>query len=182
MGDSAKQLVGLSGICIGLGEVFGGVSFGLLGKKTIRFGRDPIVIMGFVVHILSFFLIFLNLPNEAPFGDTAKTSYFEPALPWVALICSFLLGLGDSCYNTQIYSMLGGVFKSKSTAAFALFKFTQSVAAALSFVYSSYLGLRIQMGILVVFGTLGTVTFCIVEWQSRRKRNDDEETTSKIAE
>lgn len=65
-GESAKQLVGLSGICIGIGEISGGVLFGLLGSRTIKYGRDPIVIVGFIVHLLSFLLIYLNLPNDAP--------------------------------------------------------------------------------------------------------------------
>lgn len=72
IGESAKQLVGLSGIFIGIGEVFGGVTFGLLGARTAnKIGRDPIVILGFIVHILAFFLIFLNIPNSANLGDTA---------------------------------------------------------------------------------------------------------------
>lgn len=66
MGESAKQLVGLSGICIGIGEIFGGILFGLLGSRTIKYGRDPIVIVGFIVHLISFLLIYLNLPDEAP--------------------------------------------------------------------------------------------------------------------
>lgn len=65
-GESAKQFVGLSGICIGIGEISGGVIFGLLGSRTIKYGRDPIVIVGFIVHLLSFLLIYLNLPNDAP--------------------------------------------------------------------------------------------------------------------
>lgn len=168
-GQSAKQLVGLSGICIGLGEVIGGVTFGLMGKKTTRFGKDPIVIVGFILHIVAFFLVFMNLPDNAPLGDTTDTSYFNPPIVYVALISSFLLGLGDACFNTQIYAMLGGTFASQSAAAFALFKFVQSVGAAASFIYSSYCGLRTQLAILVVLGTLGTASFCIVEWAAKRK-------------
>lgn len=84
IGQSAKQLVGLSGICIGVGEIFGGVLFGLLGSKTIKYGRDPIVIAGFVVHLISFLLIFLNLPDNAPCEYTflcwkifSKTNKFQ---------------------------------------------------------------------------------------------------------
>lgn len=166
-GDIAKQLVGLSGICIGSGEVFGGVLFGLMGSKFTRIGRNPIVIAGFVVHIISFVLIFLNLPDDSPFKDTSNISYFNPPIAWIALLCSFLLGFGDSCFNTQIYSMLGGNFSKNSAAAFALFKFTQSVAAAVSFVYSSHFGLRTQLGILLVFSILGTISFAIVERKLR---------------
>lgn len=125
MGESSKQLVGLSGICIGIGEVFGGVLFGLLGSKTNRFGRDAIAIVGFVVHIISFVLIFLNLPDAAPFGDTNETAFLNPPIASLALLCSFLLGFGDACFNTQIYAMLGGEFAKNTVAAFALFKFTQ---------------------------------------------------------
>jgi MFS-type transporter involved in bile tolerance (Atg22 family) len=80
IGESAKQLVGLSGIFIGVGEVSGGVAFGLLGSKiTTKLGRDPIVILGFVVHVLAFFLIFLNLPNYANLGDTTDIGKFSLA-------------------------------------------------------------------------------------------------------
>ena len=51
--------------------MFGGIAFGLLGARTsTKIGRDPIVILGFVIHIIAFFLIFLNLPNVANLGDT----------------------------------------------------------------------------------------------------------------
>jgi MFS-type transporter involved in bile tolerance (Atg22 family) len=78
IGESAKQLVGLSGIFIGVGEVFGGVVFGLLGKRiSTKIGRDPIVILGFIVHIVAFFLIFLNLPNYANLGDTKDVGTYR---------------------------------------------------------------------------------------------------------
>lgn len=77
IGESAKQLVGLSGIFIGVGEVSGGVAFGLMGSRiTNKIGRDPIVILGFVIHIIAFFLIFLNIPNYANFGDTMDIGRF----------------------------------------------------------------------------------------------------------
>ncbi|CAD6993703.1 unnamed protein product [Ceratitis capitata] len=177
-----KEIVGLAGICIGAGEVFGGGLFGILAKKTTRFGRDPIVIAGYVIHMVAFFLIFLNLPDNAPFKDTEDISYLDPPRPWVALLCAFMLGLGDACMNTQIYSMLGGVYVKNSVGAFALFKFTQSTAAAISFFYSSHLGLRAQLGILVVFGTLGTACFCIVEWAVKRRQRESPEDSRTVSQ
>ncbi|KAK7791075.1 hypothetical protein R5R35_000500 [Gryllus longicercus] len=166
MGESAKQLVGLSGIFVGVGEVLGGAMFGILGQRTTRWGRDPIVIAGFLIHILSFFLIFLNLPNSAPFHDTMDAAFIT-SNPYLAMFCSFLLGYGDSCYNTQIYSVLGSVWSEDSAPAFALFKFTQSLAAAACFFYSSHLGLYAQLGILVVLSIIGTISFCFVEWKAK---------------
>ncbi|XP_077293779.1 UNC93-like protein MFSD11 [Arctopsyche grandis] len=176
IGANAKQLVGLSGVFIGIGEVLGGALFGILGNKTARWGRDPIVITGYLIHVLSFFLIFLNLPNDAPFGETDEKSYMEPSA-YVAMLCSFLLGFGDACYNTQIYSTLGGTFAHDSTSAFAIFKFTQSVAAAGCFFYSSHANLSIQLLVLVTLATLGTVAFCFVEWLAKQKRIKEASTT-----
>lgn len=146
-----KQLVGISGIFIGLGEVIGkatfirvlyctkvlwglaGAAFGLLGKRTTKWGRDPIVILGFVLHIISFFVIFLNIPNKAPFGETSDKAFIT-SNTILAILCSFFLGFGDACYNTQIFSMLGGVYADDSASAFAIFKFTQ-VSKLASFVH-----------------------------------------------
>ncbi|XP_016941741.1 UNC93-like protein MFSD11 [Drosophila suzukii] len=172
--ETPKEIVGLVGICIGAGEVFGGGLFGILGNKTTRYGRDPIVIAGYVMHMAAFFMTFVNLPNSAPFKDTTDISYLDPPRASIALICAFLLGLGDACFNTQIYSMLGGEYVNNAVGAFALFKFTQSVAAAISFFYSSHFGLYVQLGILVVMGTIGTIAFVIVEWGFKRQHREQE--------
>uniref|UniRef100_A0A1L8EFU0 UNC93-like protein MFSD11 n=2 Tax=Haematobia irritans TaxID=7368 RepID=A0A1L8EFU0_HAEIR len=179
--ETPKEIMGLAGICIGVGEVFGGSLFGILASKTTRYGRDPIVIAGYVIHMIAFLLIFFNLPDNAPFNDTTDISFFDPPRTWIALLCAFLLGFGDACFNTQIYSMLGGVFVKNSVGAFALFKFTQSVAAAISFFYSSHLGLRSQLGILVVFGTIGTACFCIVEWSAKRRAREESKDESEVS-
>lgn len=186
LGNQAKELIGISGIAIGVGAVLGGALFGILGSKTIRWGRSPIVIGGFIVHILAFFLIFLNLPDESPIQETDQEAYITTN-PALAIFCSFLLGFGDSCYNTQIYSTLGGVFAHDSASAFAIFKFMQvrhitlalflfvinkiiifqSVAAAICFFYSTVVRLYFQLGILIVLATLGTGSFCLVEYSAK---------------
>lgn len=43
----------------------------------------------------------------------------------ITLLCSFLLGLGDSCFNTQLYSILGRIYAQESAPVFAIFKFIQ---------------------------------------------------------
>jgi MFS-type transporter involved in bile tolerance (Atg22 family) len=90
IGESAKQLVGLSGICIGIGEVSGGIAFGLMGNRiTTKIGRDPIVILGFIIHIVAFFLIYLNIPNYANLGDTAETGECNQCKP-INLLINFV--------------------------------------------------------------------------------------------
>nr|XP_020466232.1 UNC93-like protein MFSD11 [Monopterus albus] len=163
-GEAAKGLIGISGIVVGAGEIVGGGLFGLLCKNS-GFRRTSVVFLGMVVHFIAFYLIFLNIPDDAPVvfkTTTQKNPYLIPSVP-VALLCSFLLGLGDSCFNTQLYSLLGCVYTEQSTPAFAIFKFIQSVFAAVAFFYSGYLLLMWQMLPMIILGFTGTLCFFVVE-------------------
>ncbi|XP_072029983.1 UNC93-like protein MFSD11 [Amphiura filiformis] len=162
-GNNAESYIGICGILIGAGEVVGGASFGIFGSKTIKFGRDPIILLGYIVHMAAFYLCFLNFPGNSPVEKSDAATYITP-VAGIAFACAFLLGFGDSCFNTQIYSILGSLFARDSAAVFALYKFTQSTAAAAAFFYSSELLLEWQLLIMVVFGTIGTLSFFIVEW------------------
>ncbi|XP_045073492.1 UNC93-like protein MFSD11 [Coregonus clupeaformis] len=172
-GDDAKSLIGLSGIFIGLGEIIGGGVFGMLNKCN-RFGRNPVVLLGLITHFVAFYLIFLNIASDAPIAPEEGThlqAYITPSVE-VALLCSFLLGLGDSCFNTQLLSIVGFMFREDSAPAFAVFKFVQSIAAALAFFYSNYLLLHWQLLIMVVVGFLGTLSFFVAEWMVVSSRRD----------
>ena len=70
-GNEAKALATISGIFVAIGEVLGGAAFGIFGKLTVKGGRDPIVILGFCVSMLAYFLAFINLPNESTFKETS---------------------------------------------------------------------------------------------------------------
>ncbi|KAM7387050.1 hypothetical protein PAMA_009595 [Pampus argenteus] len=163
-GAAAKGLIGISGIVVGIGEIVGGGLFGLLCKNN-RFRRTSVVFLGMVVHFVAFYLIFLNIPDDAPVvftTTTQKNPFLTPSVS-IALLCSFLLGLGDSCFNTQLYSILGRVYTEHSTPAFAIFKFIQSVFAAVAFFYSGYLLLMWQLLLMVILGFTGTLCFFVVE-------------------
>ncbi|XP_029015696.1 UNC93-like protein MFSD11 [Betta splendens] len=163
-GAAAKGLIGISGIVVGVGEIVGGGLFGLLCRNNC-FRRTSVVFLGMVVHFIAFYLIFLNVPADAPVvlrTSTQTSPYLTPSAS-VALLCSFLLGLGDSCFNTQLYSILGRVHAEQSAPAFAIFKFIQSVFAAVAFFYSGYLMLMWQLLLMVVLGFAGTLCFFAVE-------------------
>ncbi|XP_054713785.1 LOW QUALITY PROTEIN: UNC93-like protein MFSD11 [Uloborus diversus] len=162
-GDDAVKYVGISGICIGIGEILGGAVFGILGKKTNKYGRDPVILLGFITHMITFYLICINLPAEATLHETPQRAMIESSV-WIAMICAFGLGFGDSCYNTQIYSILGSMYAEESAPAFAIFKFFQSISAAAAFFYSTKLKLPYQLLILAISGTIGTFSFWAVEW------------------
>ncbi|KAH0540979.1 UNC93-like protein MFSD11 [Cotesia glomerata] len=183
MGEKRKSLVGLSGICIGIGEVVGGAIFGMLASRAGPIGRCtgwPVVVIGFFVTLFAYVSILLNLPNDSPFSDTNQTGFIKP-VPVLAMIGSLTLGFGDACFNTQIYSLLGVLYAKESAPAFALFKFCQSVAAAVSFVYSSYIGLHAQLSILIFSMVLGTAAFCFIDRRySNRKSTDYTETDTTL--
>ncbi|NWQ58886.1 MFS11 protein, partial [Neopipo cinnamomea] len=166
-GSEEKSLIGLSGIFIGVGEILGGGVFGLLSKNS-RFGRNPVVMLGILVHFIAFYLIFFNMPNDAPIAPmegTDQVAYMVPSKE-VAMLCSFLLGLGDSCFNTQLLSILGFLYSEDSAPAFAVFKFVQSICAAVAYFYSNYFLLQWQLLIMVIVGFFGTITFFTVEWEA----------------
>lgn len=61
-------------------DFVGGSLFGLLSKNT-RFGRNPVVLLGVLVHFLAFYLIFLNMPGDAPIAPvegTDSSAYIKP--------------------------------------------------------------------------------------------------------
>ncbi|XP_067860283.1 UNC93-like protein MFSD11 isoform X2 [Heptranchias perlo] len=167
-GNEAKSLVGLSGIFVGVGEIIGGSTFGLLNKflsKYLGIGRNPIVLLGLFCHVIAFYLIFLNVPGDAPIvpdEGTDRVAYLIPSKT-IAMACSFLLGLGDSCFNTQLLSIVGFMYSQESAPAFAVVKFVQSISAAIAFGYSNYLLLQWQLLILGVAGFFGTISFILVE-------------------
>ncbi|KAM4530468.1 UNC93-like protein MFSD11 [Odontesthes bonariensis] len=174
-GTDAKSLIGISGIFIGIGEILGGGVFGMLNKSS-RFGRNPVVLLGLITHFIAFFLIFLNIASDAPLAPEEGTdlqAYITPSVG-VAMLCSFLLGLGDSCFNTQLLSIIGFMFRDNSAPAFAVFKFIQSIMAAIAFFYSNYLLLHWQLLILVVMGFLGSISFFVTEWLAESSRRDSD--------
>ena len=151
-----------------VGEVSGGAIFGFLGHLTARKGRDPIVIAGFIISMLSYFLMFINLPFNSNIGETdpSDTAYIT-SNQYLAVFTAFVLGFSDACFNTQITSILGGAFKEKSAQGFAIFKFMQSLSCAIAFFYSKFLTLQWQLLITVILDVAGTVTFCLVEWEAK---------------
>ena len=96
----------------------------------------------------------------------------------LALICSFLLGFGDACMNTQIYSQIGSFYESNSAPAFAIFKFVQSLFSSIFFFCTSKVTLNYQVYIMVSTAIVGSVTFFIVEQSARRKSRSADITPS----
>ena len=58
--------------------ISGGVLFGLLGSRAIKFGRSPIIYLGLFAHMLSFYILFLMLPASSPIQESDDLTYINP--------------------------------------------------------------------------------------------------------
>jgi len=169
-GDERKGLASISGMFVSFGEVLGGLLFGIFSTQTVRKGRSPIMIFGCITTLVAYAIAFINLPKEAPFGETTVEDLaIIESNKYLAIFTSFLLGFSDACFNTQVLSLLGGTFKDNSASAFAIYKFMQALASGIAFWYSPLINLYFHLLIATVFALLGTATFCYVEFKHKRK-------------
>jgi len=188
-----KKYIGIYGCLVGSGSILGGLLFGLSGKRFVQNNRSRVFLLGFMVHIIAYFFIFLNHPSNSTIpqnksnttissvslldnnGISSKDIMNETYTSevWLVMLSGFLLGFGDACFNTQIISLIGCVYTDDSnytSSAFALYKFTQSIAASISFFYSTAgLPLFAHLIILVVFSVFGSISFVLVELFVRRE-------------
>uniref|UniRef100_A0A1I7YHP5 UNC93-like protein MFSD11 n=1 Tax=Steinernema glaseri TaxID=37863 RepID=A0A1I7YHP5_9BILA len=169
LGKNTNALLGLNAMAQGLGHFTGGLLFGILGDKTRRWGREPIILLATTVHIATFAGVYINIPSNAPLEKTNNTSLIEPSIA-LALVCGGLLCFADACWNTQIYGFLVDNFKGQSAQAFSIFKFYQSALACAAFFYGSRLQLEWHLVILTVTVVFGAISFFLAEYVMRRKR------------
>ena len=50
----------------------------MLGKRFVQRGRDPVIVLGLVTHIICFGIVFLCMPSSSPYDtvyDLHKTPY-----------------------------------------------------------------------------------------------------------
>ncbi|KAL3285308.1 hypothetical protein HHI36_019417 [Cryptolaemus montrouzieri] len=160
--ERPKQLAPLAGVFIGLGEITGGGALLIFGAYNSKSRRSAIVIFGCVLFILAQILIFINLPNEAPFGDTDDFSIIEPSAVLV-IGSAFMLGLADTCFNTQIMAALGSNYPKNSASVFAVFKFVQTIGAVVALAYSALVILYGIITILIGLSLFTTISYVVSE-------------------
>ncbi|KAG8306436.1 DUF895 domain membrane protein [Homalodisca vitripennis] len=163
-GDSAKELVALSGIFMTFGAVFGALCLIVLSGwiRGHRYARRMFVLAGCTAQMLAYLISYINLPNSAVFGNTHEQSLITPSAK-LAMTASLLLCFGDSCLSTQIYSLIGDFYRESSAEACALYKFVKGVLVAVSFYWCSHLGLHTQLVIIAVMAVVGGAAFFVAD-------------------
>ena len=133
-------------------------------KNFFKYGRYPIVLLGEILHIVTYLVISLNLPSNLTTAKDGTMSivYITPNIE-VTVVCGFLLGFCDVCYYIQYLSIIGETYPDKSSEGFTLFNFVHSLSTAMVFFYSAYVQLQYQLIILVLFNVAGMLMFVIAE-------------------
>ncbi|CAF1336957.1 unnamed protein product, partial [Rotaria sordida] len=127
-GNTRKRLIGLHGVLLGIGEIVGGGLFGFVTKPKTSSQCALVILIGFFLQIVFYYSAWINFPADAPARETNTESYFQfssSSSQIIAFVGSFVVGLGDSALNTQLFSVLASRFKSTSASAFALFQLVQ---------------------------------------------------------
>ncbi|XP_008477199.1 UNC93-like protein MFSD11 isoform X1 [Diaphorina citri] len=163
MGESTKQLVPLAGFFTGIGEITGGALPFILNNRKCG-GLSLIMLTGIVSNVFSYAMTYINIPDVAAFGNTWDSSLIPPN-EYLAVLCSFLMGLGDCCVHTELYSILGTIYPNESAEVFAVFKFVRCLCTAADFYCSPFIGLHVQLFIQTLFAILCLACYVVVQLQ-----------------
>ncbi|XP_055332883.1 UNC93-like protein MFSD11 isoform X2 [Paramacrobiotus metropolitanus] len=166
-GSLQQALVGLTSVFAGAGEIIAGTLVGLLGKWMHYNGKDGILVIGMLVHIVMAYMTFLNTPMIASTTVTSDKAFVGPNA-YIAMLISFMLGLGDGIFNGQIIGYLGSAYRHDCVSVFAVCNFWAAIGSTVAFLYAALL-LPYQLLILILVAIAGTTGFCIVEWKNFRK-------------
>lgn len=133
--------------CFGVAEAVGSV---VSGKISDKVGRTPV----FVASVL------------LAAGGYISAYFSSQDKPYLFFITMSCLGLSDSGFNTQIYSLLGQLCATQTQAAFAYFKLLQSIASASAFFYTPYLPSLVNDSLISLYCvlTVGTIFWFVLHF------------------
>ncbi|CAJ0955357.1 unnamed protein product, partial [Mesorhabditis belari] len=157
----------------GTGVVISGL---ILTRKKSALGNKWVVLLGTILMIAGYLFSYLILPAEAALGKTEKLAMIAPN-KFLFLIPPFLLGLGDSCWQTQVVTLVGGVWRDKDSApAFACFKFFQAGAACFAYVLGAHFLLHYILAFIILLIITSTISFFLVHnWAFKEGTQASEE-------
>lgn len=142
---------------------FDALSSFILGKLSFKIGRKILILISTISSIIGTVLIILvnqskiiyfSINNNNNYGEYKILCYF---------IGSALLGFSDAGFNTQLYSLLGVLYPTNGEAAVGVFKFVQSTATAVAFIYGPYASLFENVFVLDCLVIISCVFFIFAD-------------------
>jgi MFS family permease len=113
----------------------------IAGRISDRIGRRPVILAGVSAQFLSYAMVFFKAYEE----------------PMAYVMLTALLGIADSCWNTQPGAIIGTFFRENSVSAFANYRLFQSAGVSLSFAYYSLLSTESKAWICIATGTISII-------------------------
>ncbi|OQV20195.1 putative UNC93-like protein MFSD11 [Hypsibius exemplaris] len=159
---NSLSLVGLAGVMLGLGELTGSAICAGINTKMPHMSRGKMVVGGVIASCLGYFFIYLNMPNEAVLGPTHAVGVINPPSKFLAVFCSFLMGIGDAAVNTQIYAILAELFGHDIVPPVGLFQSIYALFCAVAYFYSTALKIYAQLLILIISAIAGAWSFSVM--------------------
>jgi len=137
--DLVPWVMAVFSLCSGINAI-------VVGRLSDIFSKRLMMCFTFAIHITGAALTF-TLPYMQPY------SFF-----WTMAVC----GMSDAALNTMIYSYLGTYFEKVSAEGFAVFKFVQSLSAAISFFGGSFLKDRFLVAQIIIISMWAVSAACFV--------------------
>lgn len=156
-----STILGISGIFISGSFIITAGSLAVLGTRIEKWGRYKVTIIGFSAHVTVAVLTMLNIPDGAADHHVKEDTTLNNNI-YVAFMCSALLGVGDACFNTQLYSQLWTSFPDESPEAYSLARFIHSVGGAIIYIVTDRCGIYVVMSVFMSSAILGLSGFTLV--------------------
>jgi MFS family permease len=124
-----------------------------LGKGSDIFGIRWMMAAAFIAHITATILSYF---------------IFEIQEIWLYFVTIFICGIAYSGTTTEIFAVLGSLFKDSPSSAFAAFNFVQALSTAMSLlsaIYLTYYTILIIMTLLLILAMIG---FLILDFKVQR--------------
>jgi len=60
--------------------VLAGILFGIMGNfaRQRQLGRDSVLLIGYITHMVTFYLIFITFPADSPLQESEMKPYYAP--------------------------------------------------------------------------------------------------------
>lgn len=107
--------------------------------------------------------MYINISDEAPSGPTKLTSWLNPPSIPVAMVCAFLLGMGDGFISPQMCAAIGVVWPEDPSSAYAIYRFFLAATCAAGYFIGTLTGLYNQILVFLGLAIIGTISFRINE-------------------
>ncbi|CAJ0607330.1 unnamed protein product [Cylicocyclus nassatus] len=156
----------------GIGEIVMGVVITIACRKIKDFGLSPSMLISTALTFLALVTLTASVPEWSTVAPTKNLPWLVQPSIWITFLIAVLFGAIDSAMNTVRNVACALAMPEARAQAFAISKFYQALANALSMVLSSQMSIYHHVELLVITTTISTVTLIWVQRRINSKTNE----------